>query len=42
MTGNVLNRSMVDMGISSNIIKSSSPKSYATFKEITIYGDALH
>ena len=32
---------MVDMGISSNIMKISSPKYYMTFWDITIYSDAL-
>ena len=35
-------RSMVDMGISSNIMKSSSPKFYITFWDMIIYSDTLH
>ena len=46
MSGNVWNRpsgsSMVDMGISSNTMKSPSPKCYMTFWEIIIYSDTLH
>ena len=46
MSGNVWNRlsgsSMVDMGISSNIMKSPSPKCYMTFWDKTIYSDTLH
>ena len=46
MSWNVWNRpsgsSMVDMGISSNIMKSSSPKWYMTFWDITIYNDTLN
>ena len=33
---------MVDMGISSNIMKSSSPKYYITFWDMTIYSDTLN
>ena len=33
---------MVDMGISSNIIKSPSPKCYMTFCDMTIYNDTLN
>ena len=33
---------MVDMGISSNIMKSPSPKSYMTFWDMTIYNDTLN
>ena len=33
---------MVDMGISSNIMKSSSPKCYMTFWDMTIYNDTLN
>ena len=33
---------MVDMGISSNIMKSSSPKCYMTFWDMTIYSDTLN
>ena len=32
---------MVDMGISSNIMKSPSPKFYMTFWDIAIYNDTL-
>ena len=32
---------MVDMGISSNIMKSPSPKCYMTFWDMTIYNDTL-
>ena len=32
---------MVDMGISSNIMKSPSPKSYMPFLDMTIYNDIL-
>ena len=46
MSWNVWNRPsgsfMVDMGISSNIMKSPSPKSYMTFWEMTIYNDTLN
>ena len=46
MSGNVWNRPsgsfMVDMGISSNIIKSPSPKCYMTFWHMTIYSDTLN
>ena len=46
MSGNVWNRpsgsSMVDMGISSNIMKSPSPKCYMTFWDMVIYSDTLH
>ena len=46
MSGNVLNRpsgsSMVDMGISSNIMKSRSPKCNMTFWDMIIYSDTLH
>ena len=33
---------MVDMGISSNIMKSPSPKCYMTFWDMTIYNDPLN
>ena len=33
---------MVDMGISSNIMKSPSPKCYMTFWDMTIYNDTLN
>ena len=33
---------MVDMGISSNIMKSPSPKSYMAFWDMTIYSDNLN
>ena len=33
---------MVDMGISSNIMKSPSPKCYMTFWDMTIYSDILN
>ena len=33
---------MVDMGISSNIMKSPSPKSYMTFWDMVIYSDTLN
>ena len=33
---------MVDMGISSNIMKSPSPKCYMTFWDMTIYNDILN
>ena len=33
---------MVDMGISSNIMKSPSPKWYMTFWDMTIYNDTLN
>ena len=33
---------MVDMGISSNIIKTPSPKCYMTFWDMTIYNDTLN
>ena len=46
MSGNVWKRpsgsSMVDMGISSNIIKSPSPKCYMTFWNMIIYSDTLN
>ena len=46
LSGNVWNRPlgsfMVDMGISSNIIKSPSPKCYMTFWKMTIYSDTLN
>ena len=46
MSGNVWNRpsgsSMVDMGISSNIVKSPSPKCYMPFWDMIIYNDTLH
>ena len=46
MSWNVWNRPsgsfMVDMGISSNIIKSPSPKCYMTFWDMTIYNDTLN
>ena len=33
---------MVDMGISSNIMKSPSPKCYIIFLDMTIYNDTLN
>ena len=46
MSWNVWNRPsrcfMVDMGISSNIMKSPSPKYYMTFWNMTIYKDTLN
>ena len=46
MSWNVWNRPsgsfMVDMGISSNIMKSPSPKCYMTFWDMTIYNDTLY
>ena len=46
MSLNVWNRPsgsfMVDMGISSNIMKSLSPKYYMTFWDMTIYNDTLN
>ena len=33
---------MVDSGISSNIMKSPSPKCYMTFWDMTIYNDTLN
>ena len=33
---------MVDMGISSNIMKSPSPKCYMTFWDMTIFNDTLN
>ena len=33
---------IIDMGISSNIMKSPSPKCYKTFWDIIIYSDTLH
>ena len=46
MSWNVWNRPsgsfMVDMGISSNIMKSPSPKCYTTFWDMTIYNDTLN
>ena len=46
MSWNVWNRPsgsfMVEMGISSNIIKSPSPKCYMTFWDMTIYNDTLN
>ena len=46
MSRNVWNRLsgsfMVDMGISSNIMKSPSPKCYMTFRDMTIYNDTLN
>ena len=46
MSWNVWNRPsgsfMVDMGISSNIMKSPSPKCYMTFWDMTIYNDILN
>ena len=46
MSWNVWNRPsggfMVDMGISSNIMKSPSPKCYMTFWDMTIYNDTLN
>ena len=45
MSWNVWNRPsgslMVDMGISSNIMKSPSPKCYMTFWDMTIYNDTV-
>ena len=35
-------RKLVDMGISSNIMKSPSPKCYMTFWDMTIYNDTLN
>ena len=46
MSWNVWNRPsgsfMVDMGISSNIMRSPSPKCYMTFWDMTIYNDTLN
>ena len=46
MSGNVWNRPlgsfMVDVGISSNIMKFPSPKCYKTFWDMTIYSDILN
>ena len=46
MSGNIWNRpsgsSMVDMGISSNIMKSPSPKYNMTFWDMIIYSDTIH
>ena len=46
MSWNVWNRPSesfkVDMGISSNIMKSPSPKCYMTFWDMTIYNDTLN
>ena len=46
MSGNVWNRPsgsfMVDMGVSSNIMKSPSPKCYMTFLDMVIYSDTLN
>ena len=46
MSWNVWNRPsgsfMVDMGISSNIMRSPSPKCYMTFWDMTIYKDTLN
>ena len=46
MSGNVWNRPswnfMVDMGISSNIMKFPSPKCYMTFWDMVIYRDTLN
>ena len=46
MSWNVWNRPsgsfMVDMGISSNIMKSPSPKCYMTFWDMTVYNDTLN
>ena len=46
MSGNVWNRPsgsfMVDMGISSNIMKFPSPKCYMTFCDMVIYRDTLN
>ena len=46
MSGNVSNRpsgsSMVDIGLSLNIMRSPSPKFYMTFWDMTIYSDTLH
>ena len=33
---------MVDMGISSNIMKSPSPKCYMTFWDMTVHNDTLN
>ena len=33
---------MVDMGISSNIMKPPSPKSYITFWDMVIYSDTMN
>ena len=33
---------MVDMGISSNIMKSPSPKCYMTFWDMIVYNDTLN
>ena len=33
---------MVDMGISSNIMKSSSPKCYVAFWDMSIYSDTFN
>ena len=33
---------MVDMGISSNILKSPFPKCYMTFLDMTMYNDTLN
>ena len=33
---------MVDIGISSNILKSPSPKCYMTFSDMVIYSDTLN
>ena len=33
---------MVDMGISLNIMKSTSPKCYMTFWDMTIYSETLN
>ena len=46
MSGNVWNRlsgtSIVDIGIQSIIIKSSSPECYMAFWDMTVYSDTLH
>ena len=46
MSGNIWNRpsgsSIVDIGISSNILKSPSPKCYITFWDLIIYSETLH
>ena len=33
---------MVDMGISSNIMKTPTPKYYMTFWDMTVYNDTLN
>ena len=37
-----LRKFLVDMGISSNIMKNLSPKCYMTFWDMTIYNDTLN